>query len=61
MGFYEDERIRNKNKPKPTEPAPTQPVNLALNPNVSLANLIQVLRNNKYKVVLQENGIITIE
>lgn len=58
-GFYEDERIRNKNRPKNKE-AP-KPMSLYLGDKVSLAEVLEKLREAKFKVTLQGNNTVVIE
>jgi hypothetical protein len=59
-GFYEDERIRNKNRPKSSKEAP-QPMSLYLGDKVSLAEVLEKLKEAKFKVTLQGNNTVVIE
>lgn len=62
MGFYEDERIRNKNKPvTPSAEPPKQPVNLILGGKRSLAEVLDSLKDSKFVVSLRGKNTVVIE
>ncbi len=64
MGFYEDDRIRHKNQKAgvhPTWTEPKLPINLVIDDSCSITDILETLRDAKFKVSLFGSNTIIIE
>ena len=63
MGFYEDDRIRNKNKQPKAEAMPdkTHTFDLVISETCSLSKLLKILNDNDIDVSLRGTNTIVIE
>lgn len=62
MGFYEDDRIRRKNQPADDNSKQlSQPIRLELGNDCSLAKILEVLKDAKFKVSLRGKNTLVVE